>query len=211
VVARREAVSKKTSTLVVPSQSAAPTAPSVQMLRARRAATRRATSRRRRVLLLLLVSLAAVAGVSAYGLIRWWYVAIPAGLLLAWLVTCRIMVKSETRSLNAMVAPVVAERPSPTAEQEVDADALTETIETAGLAAALRDPAMWDPVPMTLPTYVTKPTAERTVRTIDLESSGVWTSGRTAADSALAREADEAARASREAEGDDERAVGSAG
>ena len=50
-------------------------------------------------------------------------------------------------------------------------------------------------MPVTLPTYVTKPAAtRRTVRTIDLDSTGVWTSGRTEADSQIAREADEAAR-----------------
>jgi hypothetical protein len=78
-----------------------------------------------------------------------------------------------------------------------------------------RDPKLWDPVPVTLPTYVSKPPARRTVRTIDLDATGVWTSGRTEADSALAREADaaEAAdrvrrRVSRKGESD-ERAVGS--
>ena len=64
----------------------------------------------------------------------------------------------------------------------------------------MRDPAMWDPVPVTLPTYVSKPVATRSVRTIDLDSTGVWTSGRTEADAALAREADEAARAERAAD-----------
>ena len=54
---------------------------------------------------------------------------------------------------------------------------------------------MWDPVPVTLPTYVAKaPAAPRTVRTIDLESTGVWTSGRSESDSALAREAEQSAR-----------------
>ena len=49
---------------------------------------------------------------------------------------------------------------------------------------------------MTLPTYVSKPAAaRRTVRTIDLDSTGVWSSGRSESDSALAREADEADRA----------------
>ena len=52
-------------------------------------------------------------------------------------------------------------------------------------------------MPVTLPTYVSKPAATRTVRTIDLESTGVWTSGRTESDAALAREADEAERADR--------------
>ena len=62
-----------------------------------------------------------------------------------------------------------------------------------------RPGALWDPLPVTLPTYVTKPAAtRRTVRTIDLDATGVWTSGRTDADSAIAREADAAAKAARE-------------
>ena len=69
--------------------------------------------------------------------------------------------------------------------------------------AAIVDPALWDPVPVTLPTYVTKPAAaRRTVRTIDLDDTGVWTSGRTDADSQIAREADEADKAARKARGD---------
>ncbi len=81
-----------------------------------------------------------------------------------------------------------------------DPDATTQSIDRAVLAQAMRDPAMWDPVPVTLPTYVSKPVATRSVRTIDLESSGVWTSGRTEVDAAIAREADEAARAERAAD-----------
>ena len=50
--------------------------------------------------------------------------------------------------------------------------------------AAEADGDLWDPVPVTLPTYVAKPAARRTVRTIDLDATGVWTSGRTEADSA---------------------------
>ena len=49
--------------------------------------------------------------------------------------------------------------------------------------------ALWDPLPMTLPTYVTKPRAARSVRTIDLQEAGVSSSGRDAADSALVAEA----------------------
>ena len=59
------------------------------------------------------------------------------------------------------------------------------------------DPDLWDPVPVTLPTYVGKAAAQRTVRTIDLDATGVWTSGRSEADSQLARDAEEAERAAR--------------
>lgn len=36
---------------------------------------------------------------------------------------------------------------------------------------------LWDPLPVTVPTYVTKPRAGRTVRTIDFNQPGTWTSG----------------------------------
>ncbi len=48
---------------------------------------------------------------------------------------------------------------------------------------------LWDPVPVTLPTYVTKPKARRTVRTIDLGEAGTWTSGRTPEDAEIAARA----------------------
>ena len=59
----------------------------------------------------------------------------------------------------------------------------------------------WDMVPTTLPTYVSKaPAVRRTVQTIDLDSTGVWSSGRNDDDSALAREAEESERSARAAE-----------
>jgi hypothetical protein len=54
----------------------------------------------------------------------------------------------------------------------------------AGSASAARDgkgedkPGLWDPVPITVPTYVSKPLAPRTVRTIDLSGPGVTSSAR---------------------------------
>ena len=37
---------------------------------------------------------------------------------------------------------------------------------------------LWDPLPITVPTYVSKPLAPRTVRTIDLSAPDVTSSGR---------------------------------
>jgi hypothetical protein len=48
---------------------------------------------------------------------------------------------------------------------------------------------LWDPLPVTLPTYVTKAKARRTVRTIDLGEPGTWTSGRTPEDAEIAAQA----------------------
>ena len=113
------------------------------------------------------------------------------------------------------VEPPAEEEPrppsTPTAEV-AEVDEIDPMADTSAGIAAIVDPAMWDPVPVTLPTYVTKPAAtRRTVRTIDLDDTGVWTSGRTDADAALARESDEADKAARKArrDGDDQRAVGS--
>ena len=127
--------------------------------------------------------------------IAWPYVAIPAGLLVAWLVACRLMVKSERKRARAAArrrdAPVEdarprrSSRPREAASRSTEVDEIDPMADTSAGIAAIVDPAMWDPVPVTLPTYVTKPAAtRRTVRTIDLDSTGVWTSGRTDADAA---------------------------
>jgi hypothetical protein len=239
VLARREPVNRRSARLVVtpgrpsasatvetkptstPAPPAAPVAPALAppltpvQLRARRAAAKRATKRRRNVLAVLLLAAVAVIGVAAFDLINWWYVAIPVGLLVAWLVACRLMVRSE-RAVVAPAAPVSREASAPdetsaAGEAPDGVDPMADT--STGIAPV--DPALWDPVPMTLPTYVSKPpAARRSVRTIDLDDSGVWTSGRTDADAQLAREADAADRADRadraaRTDGDDQHAVGS--
>jgi hypothetical protein len=69
----------------------------------------------------------------------------------------------------------------------------TMGIQVAELRAALATSdgtTLWDPLPMTLPTYVSAPKAKRTVRTIDLGEPGTWTSGRTAEDAEIAARAE---------------------
>jgi hypothetical protein len=50
--------------------------------------------------------------------------------------------------------------------------------------------SLWDPLPVTLPTYVDKPAAARSVRTIDLGEPGTWSAGHSAADTETAAAAD---------------------
>jgi hypothetical protein len=57
-------------------------------------------------------------------------------------------------------------------------------------AAIAEEGSLWDPLPLTLPTYVNKARARRTVRTIEL--TGVNSSGHDDADTALATQADTA-------------------
>ena len=193
VLARREPVSARMARLVVPGRAAdtvvttkpSAAAPSPDALHvARRLATTRATRRRRRVLSVLLLGLVAVVAVCVTGRLAWPYLAIPIGLLAAWLVACRLMVKQERATRpTALVEPTDVDR------VEGEESAPTGSIDPVPAEVVAAD-GLWDPVPVTLPTYVSKPPARRSVRTIDLDSTGVWTSGRSDADSALARVAE---------------------
>ncbi|GGO72450.1 divisome protein SepX/GlpR [Nocardioides deserti] len=241
VLARREPVDSRGGRLVVtpgrPADAAVVvTKPSVRVPAGsptvRRAAAAQAARRRRRVLGGVLVLNAGVVGLAATSVVSWWWVTAPVALLVAWLVACRLMVRQErsARRPSARVpviqdpveeAPVeepAAEAPAePVAEERVDDTQGFEAVRVEDqpqVQQADVDPSLWEPVPVTLPTYVTKPAApRRTVRTIDLDATGVWTSGRTDADAALAREADQAARAAKKSSAassaDDARAVGS--
>jgi len=203
VLARREPVDSRQATLVVPGRPApaADAAPEVEVRPAvARAAAARAAKRRLRVVLLILAANVAVATVAFLGHLAWTYQAIPAGVLVAWLVACRLMVKKERAALPARRTEAPA---------EAEADTGSETEEIAAVPVAERDPDSWDPVPVTLPTYVDKEAAARSVRTIDLDSTGVWSSGRSESDSRLARESEEAARAAKEAAAEERRAAGS--
>ena len=214
VIARREEVATAAPAEVAPVATAPQRRPSATQIRARREAARGAAQRRPRGLGLL----PGQARGRPFGLIGWSWQAVPATLLVAWLVTCRLMVRSEQAAKAEVWAPTRVRMPRRTEESPVaaspadqDSDVPAETLverndqgfdevgsdaDTTTIAAVKEE--LWNPVPITLPTYVTKDAAtRRTVRTIDLSSPGVTTSGRTEEDAAIAREADEAARASK--------------
>lgn len=225
VLARREPASRGNARLVVtpgrPTSTAevvtkgAERSPSPDP--SRREAATAAARRRLRVVVAILVLNVVVLALAGFSVVAWSYVAITGGVLVSWLVACRLMVKQERAVTSGAQVPVVAERDESVQSVEEGEDQATQEIAVADAAPTTRsdvpvDPAMWDPVPVTLPTYVTKPAAtRRTVRTIDLDATGVWTSGRSDADSQLVREAAEADKADRAArkDGDDHRAVGS--
>jgi hypothetical protein len=217
VLARREPVDRRNAQLVVPGRPAAKVeavqgasvVTTAEQLAERRHATNRAARRRRRVLLLLLLANLAVVAVATAHVISWWWAAAPAGLLLAWLIACRLMVRRERRWRPSVVDQVVDALIEDDVLETAERPALILDEETGELVA-VDDPGLWDPVPVTLPTYVGKPAARRTVRTIDLDATGVWTSGRSETDSQLAREAEESERAARDKKSArDGRAVGS--
>ena len=122
-------------------------------------------------------------------------------LLVAWLVACRLMVRAE-RGIRADVVRSRARgrgRPRDRAGRRGRLAArghdglpaggpvvVDAPIDPRGLGPAAGDPA---------DVRLQAGRARRTVRTIDLDSTGVWSSGRSESDTALAREADEAERA----------------
>ncbi len=205
---------------VVDRQGAPTRRPAVLRRRAARPPTR-AARRRRRVLGLILLANVVVVGrwppsASSPGRTS----AIPAGLLVAWLVACRLMVRSERAAWTTPVRRIPVEMPTEEVDEDEPASSRPSTprVSRSPPSSTPRpsprpstDPTLWDPVPVTLPTYVTKPAAtRRSVRTIDLDSTpacGPPAAPRPTAP--LAREADAADRAARKQAGDDQRAVGS--
>jgi hypothetical protein len=186
-----------------------------------RASARRAAKRRRNVLALVLLANAVVIGLAIASVIAWPWVAAPAAVLVAWLVACRVSVRAERRQRAARAAieiglpPLVDDEPGdltgelPVTPPQPRVPATPVAPEPAESSPAADAPAVvtgevpvvggWDMVPTTLPTYVSKPAAaRRTVSTIDLDSTGVWSSGRNDEDSALARSAEQSARSARE-------------
>ena len=236
VLARREAVTGRDARLVVgpmlttkvtgPAADAVPVTAPVRRLEARRVAAASAARRRRRVLVLLLLGVAGVGGAVALGALPVWAPAVPAGLVLAFLVLARVLVRREhaawdldVRRERAGEAPAT-ECPAEPLPQETDVDG-TPVVSASEATAAfdvglLRDAvvttdaaSLWDPLPVTLPTYVGKARATRSVRTIDLRDPSVSSSGRDEADSALVAEAEAAAAETAEQDAAPRRAVGS--
>lgn len=246
VLARRDAVSGGSTALVAGGASAA-TQPAVtppadeiaediveaepapgprRSVPAERAAARRAAERRRRVFNILLLAIVVVGALGVGGVVGFVWTAIPVGLMIAWLVLCRVMVRRERaargrrRRLTLADQFLADEDTGSVPALAGDNLASDDTDEIPVVAAALLDESGqrsavggWAPVDVPLPTYVAKAPAGRSVRTIDLDSTGVWSSGRNEADSLLAREADaqraQAAEASADADREQRRASGS--
>jgi hypothetical protein len=174
-----------------------------------RAAARRAARNRRRVLGVLLLVTAVVGVLAALAHAPVWSPAIPAALVVAFLLVARTAVRKQQQARRAAttsapvvttaqpVVPLVAQDAEQDSEQ---AEALTAQLAEEGTSAETRqeieavladDGSLWDPLPLTLPTYVNKARARRTVRTIEL--TGMTSSGHDSTDTALAREAEQTA------------------
>lgn len=155
--------------------------------RRRRQAARVATRRRRRVLGMLLGVLGVVAVLTATSVLAWAWLTLPVGLLVAWLVACRVMVKNE----RAPMMRTVRVEQSGAARSATADDALAADDTSSVEAVPPADPNLWEPRQVPLPTYVGKARAPRAATgAIDFDDTGMHSSGHSAADSEIARSAD---------------------
>lgn len=85
--------------------------------------------------------------------------------------------EEETIIVSGQFEDIDPGRPHVMEVVDLEADALDDKIVIAVPSVSSTGEALWDPLPVTLPTYVTKPRAGRTVRTIDFSQPNTWTSG----------------------------------
>jgi hypothetical protein len=184
--------------------AAVPAATDLAPLRRRQAAARSAARRRRRVLAVLLAATGAVVVVAVLGYLPRWSAAVPLALVLGFLVIARRQVRSSQRAYRRALerpphpkrvaqalrvpAGVEAQRDEagdvPTGQVAADdqptrlmhLDLTGPEVQEAVPIESDEVAGLWDPVPVTLPTYVTKPAVHRQVRTVDLSAADVQSS-----------------------------------
>ncbi len=166
---------------------------------------RAAAARRRRVLIGLLCLTAVVAGAAVVGVVPWWSAGIPVASVAGFLYLARRQVRTASDSYWSEVAVspapsnVIRRAPTrveashgaakgPDEEPTVPMDALALKNAVAAeperiIAMSLRTDdggSLWDPLPITLPTYIDKPAVARTIRTINLSEADTWSFGHSA-------------------------------
>ncbi len=136
-------------------------------------AARRAAVRRRRLLLAVVVGLVVLVGTAVAGLTAWWAPLAGLGLLLAALVGSRLSVLRLHQRLDAELAEVELGDDEATVmiglEQPGDVrdDDVEHSVEISAPVPAM---SLWDPIPVQATSYLQRPLAARTVRTIDLSA-----------------------------------------
>lgn len=133
---------------------------------------RRAAIRRSTVLAVLLLAMAVLGVLVFFNVLLWWSVLIPAGLVVVFLTIARVAVVRMRAGLEARAERIRSCDQG--AEETMAIEVLEETLaseneDSVDLSAPIvAAPSLWDPIPVIAPSYVSKPLAPRTVRTIDL-------------------------------------------
>jgi hypothetical protein len=163
----------------------------------RHAGRSRLTARRRRVAVGLLVAAVVSAAVTPFTVVPWYAPVAVVGVLLLYAVHLRVQARraeelarrrrsvqqrvvSRERRVDSAERVVAVRRTRDKERAGARAAAEAARIEAEAAAAELaeaerRKAAGWEPVPVPLPTYVTKPKAARSSRSIDLGTAGAWT------------------------------------
>jgi len=185
--------------------SGTPSGPAQPRQRPSRAALKAAAARRRRVLVVLASLTLLTAIVVAFGLVPLWSLAVPVALIAGFLAVARRQVRRASEAYWDEVADAQPEPsnvitrpatrvdashgakktdPPPAPEEDDDEPTITlapEDLEVArvgvGVVTTADGESLWDPLPVTLPTYVDKTVAKRSYRTIALGEPGTWSSG----------------------------------
>jgi len=149
-----------------------------------------AAMRRRRVLSILMLSLLSVTALVSFAMLPWWSLTVPVVLIVAFVAAIRVQlrraarIRAEVHAARIARAEAYHDHGPATAPAELTIEAKPPVVPEPVVepAAVTPDPAaegLWDPVPVTLPTYVMKEKApERTVRTISLSGPEVFSSAR---------------------------------
>lgn len=132
-------------------------------------AQRRHVVRARRVLVLCVFAVLVLTVTSALHSTPWWSVAVAGGAVIMTLVASRLTMMILRPGFEKRAAAIREGNAEDTVVFDfADHSADTHDIELS--APITYTGSLWDPVPVTMPTYVQKPLAPRTVRTIDLSA-----------------------------------------
>lgn len=138
---------------------------------------RTSVKRRRRGLVLHVVLLAAGVAVPFFLPISHLWTLVPAGMFVGWMIVSRISVVTVRRLLDAERAELRFGDDEPTIviAEDTGEDTMgifAETERSIEITGPIQDTlgSLWDPIPVTPTTYVSRPLLPRSVRTIDLSA-----------------------------------------
>lgn len=136
---------------------------------------KRMAARRRNVLGVLGLALLTLIVLSAIGRTPWWSLAIPGVLIAGFVAIARFSVRAMHQGFEARLARIERGDDEETVRISREELAKAMTAKDSGAVNQVEIDApegapgtLWDPLPVTRPTYVQTPVAPRTVRTIDL-------------------------------------------
>ena len=190
------------------------------------AAARAAAERRQLVVFSLFIATLAVGCLAGFGVVPVWAVVVPLLLLALFLYACRRRARPDAdafweaaryaasreslrRGIRVAASSESPDEPSVVVRTSVEDAVAQQHVDVVSVRTE-DGQDLWDPVPVTLPTYVSKPAAHRTIRTIELGEPGAYSAGHLDPSEAAELAEHSAAGADPETDSDEQRrAVGS--